>query len=179
MIYHLWSGLCFMWWHVMNYWYLLGHYCHLYDKIRQNQVFWRSFCFYADIWKCPMLTESQQLTCWNWWSKEAKSIEKQTIVNKNKVDWAGCWTKPGLIDTIWEWSIQKGNCNSNMFCKFQHHSMQIFFKMANFLFSKNWKGCINPPHPLTLTGLPYPRVRWYPQFLFLMKMTAKDVKEIT
>ena len=33
--------------------------------------------------------------------------------------------------------IQKGNGNSNMFCKFQHHSMQIFFKMANFLFSKN------------------------------------------
>ena len=32
--------------------------------------------------------------------------------------------------------IQKGNGNSNMFCKFQHHSMQIFFKMANFLFSK-------------------------------------------
>ena len=28
--------------------------------------------------------------------------------------------------------IQKGNGNSNMFCKFQHHSMQIFFfKMAN------------------------------------------------
>ena len=33
--------------------------------------------------------------------------------------------------------IQKVNGNSNMFCKFQHHSMQIFFKMANFLFSKN------------------------------------------
>ena len=32
--------------------------------------------------------------------------------------------------------IQKGNGNSNMFCKFQHHSMQIFFKVANFLFSK-------------------------------------------
>ena len=96
MIYHLWSGVCFMWWHVMNYWYLLGHYCHLYGKIRQNQVFWRPFCFYADIWKCPMLTESQQLTCWNWWSKEAKSIEKQTIVNKNKVDWAGCWTTPNF-----------------------------------------------------------------------------------
>ena len=31
--------------------------------------------------------------------------------------------------------IQKGNGNSNMFCKFQHHSMQIFVKMANFLFS--------------------------------------------
>ena len=33
--------------------------------------------------------------------------------------------------------IQKGHCKSNMFRKFQHHSMQIFFKMANFLFSKN------------------------------------------
>ena len=33
--------------------------------------------------------------------------------------------------------IQKGNGNFNMFCKFQHHSMKIFFKMANFLFSKN------------------------------------------
>ena len=27
--------------------------------------------------------------------------------------------------------IQKENDNSNMFCKFQHHSMQILFKMAN------------------------------------------------
>ena len=30
--------------------------------------------------------------------------------------------------------IQKENGNSNMFCKFQHHSMQIFFKMANSYF---------------------------------------------
>ena len=81
-----------------EFWHLLGHYCHLYGKIKQNQVFWQPFCFYVDIWKCPMLTESQQLTCWNWWSKEAKSIKKQTIVNKNKVDWAGCWTKAtGLL----------------------------------------------------------------------------------
>ena len=71
--------------------------------------------------------------------------------------------------------IQKGNGNSNMFCKFQHHSKQIFFKMANFLFSKNRKGCINPPSPSDFDGLPYPWVRWYPQFFF-MKMTAKDVK---
>ena len=35
-----------------------------------------------------------------------------------------------------------------------------------------------PPHPLTLTAYPTPRVRWYLQFFF-MKMTAKDVKEIT
>ena len=35
-----------------------------------------------------------------------------------------------------------------------------------------------PPHPLTLTAYPTPRVRWYPQFFF-MKMTAKDVKELT
>ena len=33
--------------------------------------------------------------------------------------------------------IQQENGNSNMFCKFHHHSMQIVFKMANFLFSKN------------------------------------------
>ena len=73
--------------------------------------------------------------------------------------------------------MQKGNGNSNMFCEFQHHSVQIIFKMANFLFSKNWKGCINPPLS-DFDGLPYPRVRWYHQFFF-MKMTAKDVKEIT
>ena len=41
--------------------------------------------------------------------------------------------------------IQEGNGNSNMFCKFQNHSMQIlFFKMANSYFLKNWKGCITP-----------------------------------
>ena len=27
------------------------------------------------------------------------------------------------------WLLQKENCNSNMFCKFQQHSMQIFSKM--------------------------------------------------
>ena len=42
-------------------------------------------------------------------------------------------------------AIQQENGNSNMFCKFQYHNMQIFFRIANFLFSKNWKGCINPP----------------------------------
>ena len=35
-----------------------------------------------------------------------------------------------------------------------------------------------PPSPSDFDGLPYPRERWYPQFFF-MKMTAKDVKEIT
>ena len=35
-----------------------------------------------------------------------------------------------------------------------------------------------PPSPSDFDGLPYPRVRWYPQFFFV-KMTAKDVKEIT
>ena len=32
--------------------------------------------------------------------------------------------------------------------------------------------------PSLSDGLPYPRVRWYPQFFFTI-MTAKDVKEIT
>ena len=34
------------------------------------------------------------------------------------------------------------------------------------------------PSPSDFDGLPYPRVRWYPRFFFI-KMTAKDVKEIT
>ena len=36
------------------------------------------------------------------------------------------------------------------------YSMQIFFEMANFLFSKNWKGASTPPHPLTLMAYPTP-----------------------
>ena len=44
-----------------------------------------------------------------------------------------------------------------------------------FLKLKRWQ---QPPSPCDFDGLPYPRVRWYPQF-FLLKMTAKDVKEIT
>ena len=36
-----------------------------------------------------------------------------------------------------------------------------------------------PPSPSDFDGLFYPRVRWYPHFFFFMKMTAKDVKEIT
>ena len=61
--------------------------------------------------------------------------------------------------------IQKGNGNSNMFCKFQHHSMQIFFtKWRIYVFLK-LKRLHQPPHsPSDFDGLPYPRVRWYPQF---------------
>ena len=129
MIYHLWSPACFMWWHLMNYWHLLDHYCHLDGKIKQNRVFWQPFCFYVDIWKCPMLTESQQLTCWNWWSKEAKSIKKQTIVNKNKVDWAGCWTTTGSFNSwiLWRsWSRQT--------CKEEQQIGQVVFVCFCFLF---------------------------------------------
>ena len=53
-----------------------------------------------------------------------------------------------------------------MFCKFQHHSMQIFFKMANLCFLKTEKVATTPPSPSDFDGLPYPRVRWYPQFFF-------------
>ena len=36
-----------------------------------------------------------------------------------------------------------------------------------------------PPSPSDFDDLSYPRVRWYPQFFFHEKMTAKDVEEIT
>ena len=49
--------------------------------------------------------------------------------------------------------------------------------MANFKCLKIEKVASIPP-PSDFDGLPYPRVRWYPHFFF-MKMTAKDVKEIT
>ena len=55
--------------------------------------------------------------------------------------------------------------------------MQIFFKMANFKCLIIEKGCIHPPHPLTLTAYPTPGKGGTP--IFFMKMTAKDVKEIT
>ena len=44
--------------------------------------------------------------------------------------------------------------------------------------SKNWKGCIHLPHPLTLTAYPTPG-KVVPPIFFFMKITAKDVKEIT
>ena len=40
--------------------------------------------------------------------------------------------------------IRKENSNSNMFCKFQHHSMQIYFTIANFKCLKIEKGSIHP-----------------------------------
>ena len=49
--------------------------------------------------------------------------------------------------------------------------------MANYFFLKTEKVATTPP-PSDFGGLPYPRVRWHPQFFF-MKMTAKDVKKIT
>ena len=46
-----------------------------------------------------------------------------------------------------------------------------------FCFLKTEKVASTPP-PSDFDGLPYPQVMWYPQFFF-MKMTAKDVNEIT
>ena len=53
----------------------------------------------------------------------------------------------------------------------------FFFSKWRIKMSKTEKGCI---HPVTLWfwRLTLPWVRWYPHFFF-MKMTAKDVKEIT
>ena len=58
--------------------------------------------------------------------------------------------------------IVKENGVSNMFCKFEVHIMQIFFKMVTLIFS----GDNHPPVPLDFDGLPYPRVRGYPRILF-------------
>ena len=44
--------------------------------------------------------------------------------------------------------------------------------------SKNWKSLHPPRHPLTLTAYPTPG-KVVPPIFFFMKMTAKDVKEIT
>ena len=74
--------------------------------------------------------------------------------------------------------IQRENGNYNMFCKFQHHSMQIFFSKWRINVFLKLKRLQQPPSPSNFDGLPYPRVRRYPHFFF-MKMTAKDVKEIT
>ena len=64
-----------------------------------------------------------------------------------------------------------------MFCMFQHHSMQIFFfskwRIHVFLRLKRLQ---QPPSP-SLTAYPTPGKVIPP--IFFMKMTAKDVKEIT
>ena len=65
-----------------------------------------------------------------------------------------------------------------MFCKFQHHSMQIFFFKLRINVFLKLKRLQQTASPSDFDGLPYPRVRWYPQHFFL-KMTAQDVKEIT
>ena len=63
-------------------------------------------------------------------------------------------------------------------------SVSFSIKVCRYFFSK-WrinvflklKGCNNPPHPLTLTAYSTPGKVVPP--IFFMKMTAKDVKEIT
>ena len=42
---------------------------------------------------------------------------------------------------------------------------RYFFKMANLCFLKN-ENAASTPSPSDFDGLPYPRVRWYPQFFF-------------
>ena len=60
--------------------------------------------------------------------------------------------------------IQEENDNSNMFCKFQLHSMHNILKWR-LKISKIWAR-LQPPPPSDFDALPYPRVRWYPQFYF-------------
>ena len=74
---------------------------------------------------------------------------------------------------------QKENDNSNMFRKFQVHSMQIFLKMvtSNFKEKNKLKKVASTPHPPTLTAFPALGYKWYPHFF--IKMTEKDVKKIT
>ena len=62
--------------------------------------------------------------------------------------------------------IQKENGNSNMFCKFQHHSMQIYFSKWRINVFLKLKRLQQPPSPSDFDGLPYPRVRWYSHFFF-------------
>ena len=63
-------------------------------------------------------------------------------------------------------SLSFSNIVSRYFSKWR---INVFLKL---------KRLQQPPSPSDFDGLPYPRVRWYPQFFF-MKMTTKDVKEIT
>ena len=51
------------------------------------------------------------------------------------------------------------------------------FQHGDLKFLKSGKVAITPS-PSDFDGFPYPQVRWYPYFFFI-KMTAKDVKEIT
>ena len=63
----------------------------------------------------------------------------------------------------------KGKWYSNMFCKFQHHSMQIFFffsKWRIFLFLKLKRFATTPLTLWLCTVYPTPGERWYPQFFF-------------
>ena len=66
--------------------------------------------------------------------------------------------------------IQKGNGNSNMFSKFQHPSMQIFFffKMANLCFLKTEK-VASTPLTLWLWRLTLPPSKVLPPILFSWK----------
>ena len=54
--------------------------------------------------------------------------------------------------------------------KIQDHTVKIFFKKE----ISDIAGLHQLPPDFD--GLPYPWVRWYPNFFFI-KMTAKDVKE--
>ena len=96
----------------------------------------------------------------------------QGLLERHHVFGSICRHTPGFL------LIQTGNGNSNMFCKFQHHIMQIFFSKWRIYVFLKMKRLHQPPSPSDFDGLPYPWVRWYPHFVF-MKMTAKDVKEIT
>ena len=67
--------------------------------------------------------------------------------------------------------MQKENDDSNLFGKFQRNNVQIFFQNGDLKMSKNWKKVASIPSPSDFDGLPIP--------YFFIKMTTKDVKEIT
>ena len=75
--------------------------------------------------------------------------------------------------------VKEENGISNIYCKIQNNkyedTMKIFFKIGLIIAD------LHPPLTLTLLlwRLTLPRVRWYPQLFFFIKLTAKGVKEIT
>ena len=68
--------------------------------------------------------------------------------------------------------IEERNVISNIYGRIQDHTMKILFKIV----ISNIAGLHQPP-PSAFDGLLYPWVKWYTQ-VFIIKMTAKDVKEI-
>ena len=131
-------------------------------SIKGNFIWKHIISFLEKTWKLRLFAKNMRKF------KKKKEKQKQNFAIKSlniRISPVLCLYKRKMVIPTCSVSF------SIIVCKyFSKWRINVFLKL---------KRLQQPPSPSDFDDLSYPRVRWYPQFFFHEKMTAKDVEEIT